>query len=148
LHHKEIHISDRKSRSKGKPHWEKPRCTINNQQLFFLFFEVYNVNYKGELTSLYIGFSKKSNSHLSVFLSSSENCQFKLMVLVYREGKFKSSAAEYILNLITQKISKKSQNMLLFDNFWIYFETNYNSVYSTLLRRENNSCWKTQKRAE
>ena len=124
------------------------RCTINNQQLFFLFFEVYNVNYKGELTSLYIGFSKKSNSHLSVFLSSSENCQFKLMVLVYREGKFKSSAAEYILNLITQNFSKKSQNMLLFDNFWIYFETNYNSVYSTLLRRENNSCWKTQKRAE
>ena len=115
---------------------------VHNKQstIDFLFFEVYNVNYKGELTSLYVGFSKKSNSHLSVFLSSSENCQFKLMVLVYREGKFKSSAAEYILNLITQETSKKSQNMLLFDNFWIYFETNYNSVYSTLLRRENNSC--------
>ena len=23
MHHKEIHISDRKSKSKGKPHWEK-----------------------------------------------------------------------------------------------------------------------------
>ena len=77
---------------------------VHNKQsiIVFLFFEVYNVNYKGELTSLYVGFSKKSNSHLSVFLSSSENCQFKLMVLVCREGKFKSSAAEYILNLITQ----------------------------------------------
>ena len=108
--------------------------------IIFLSFELYNVNYKGELTSLYVGCSKKSNSHLSVILSSSENCQVKLMALVYKAGKFKSSTAEYILNLITQKTSKKSQNILLFENFWIYFDTNYNSVYLNLLRRKNNNC--------
>ena len=26
MHHKEIHVSDWKSRSKGKSHWEKTRC--------------------------------------------------------------------------------------------------------------------------
>ena len=50
------------------------RCTITNQQLFvcFSFFEMYNVNYKGEVTSLFVGCSKKSNSCLSVLLRSSE----------------------------------------------------------------------------
>ena len=107
---------------------------VHNKQsiIVFLFFEVYNVNYKGELTSLYVGFSKKSNSHLSVFLSSSENCQFKLMALLYKAGKFKSKQ----LNIFWVWLFKKSQNILLFDNFWIYFDTNYNSVYLNLLRRK------------
>ena len=48
---------------------------VHNKQsiIVFLFFEVYNVNYKGELTSLFVGFSKKSKSHLSVLLRSSKN---------------------------------------------------------------------------
>ena len=104
--------------------------------MFFLFFEVYNVNYKGELTSLYVGFSKKSNSHLSVFLSSSENCQFKLMALLYKAGKFKSKQLNIFLVWLLTKLLKKAKNIFLFDNFWIYFDTNYNSVYLNLLRRK------------
>ena len=67
------------------------------------------------------------------------------MALVYKVGKFKSSIAEHILNLITQKTSKKTQNMLLFDNFWVYFGTNYNSVYLNLLRRKTTAAEQNKK---
>ena len=83
---------------------------MHNKQstiVFCLFFEIYNVNYEGELTSLYAGLSEKSNSHLSVPLSSSESCQVKLLALLDKEGKFKFSTAEQILNLINQKTSRK-----------------------------------------
>ena len=40
----------------------------------FLFFEIYNVNYKGEVRTQYLGFREKSNFYCPVSDKGSENC--------------------------------------------------------------------------
>ena len=58
------------------------------------------------------------------------------MALLYKAGKFKSKQLNIFLVWLLTKLLKKAKNIFLFDNFWIYFDTNYNSVYLNLLRRK------------
>ena len=85
-------------RLKGKIRKQGAQYELTN---IFLFFEIYNVNYKGEVTSLYVGCSKKSNSRLSVLLRISETVTSSWWRYFTRQGnsnQLKFKAADYILN--------------------------------------------------
>ena len=54
------------------------RCTLridNNNYLFYLLkFIIYNVNYKGEVRTQYLGFREKNNFYFPVSDKGSEKC--------------------------------------------------------------------------
>ncbi len=57
-------------------HFKVRLLKVHNKQstIYFLFFEIYNVNYKGEVGTRYLGFREKNNFYFPVSDEGSEKC--------------------------------------------------------------------------